>query len=552
VNYLEALKTTKELTAGRTLNLNFGFSGSAHALITYLEAAALKSGYKLCCKTPKIGQFHQFLINKQEDPDLISILFPWDLASELDWRSGIPTHPTELKKVIGKAERFFSKFPVVINRRSFYVNASIPPIFHSSSENQSVRSSLVSIASDFGLNILDDQIFDLNSYLRSGCPFASSQLWTIARRLCDTALSTDNIKKVLVTDCDNVLWAGVIAEDMSQGIHANPNGVGYGHFIYQTYLKHLLKSGILIAAITRNHLDDINVAMSKPEMLMKESDFIAIMASYRAKSSQISALSESLNLGLEGFVFVDDNPVEIAEVTNNLPQVTTLQYPEYENDLPALLSTLARLFSRDYLTNEDSLRTKSYRTNLNIITSDRVKPGRIDNFLKDLNMTLTIKEIGIENLERPVQLLNKTNQFTCNGKRVTANLISNRLNKDARLISATLTDNGGNHGEILCILIDSFGVICYFSMSCRVFERYVERVFLHWLLNTIKPITSIDYRPTERNEPFQLFLEQLAIEGNFKLSSNSRSTLLPQETLASISFLADKQKFINIETTILA
>ena len=164
-------------------------------------------------------------------------------------------------------------------------------------------------------------------------------------------------------------------------------------------------------------------------------------------------------------------------------------------------------------------------------------------------MTLSISEKTIGSLERTVQLLNKTNQFNCNGHKVTENLLDELLNKNARLFGATLTDNGGNHGEILSILIDASGNIQHFAMSCRVFQRYVEHVFFHWLFNTIKPIVSINYQPTQRNEPFQYFLGQLAIETPFNIPSDSEKTILPQDLLRSTNFLTQKREFIAINAS---
>jgi FkbH-like protein len=467
----------------------------------------------------------------------------------LDWRSGIPTTRTTFAKLIEKAERFFDMFLSGPNYRSFYVDAAIPPVFSSFPENQLLRHSLTAVASKHGFQILGEQIFDLSSYLRSGCPIASSQLWQVAELVCNSSLSTVGLSKLLITDCDNVLWSGVIAEDKCDGIHAHPDGLGYGHFIYQTYLKQLVRSGILIAAVTNNHIDDIKLALSKSEMLLNEDDFVAVMAGYQSKSSRITALSKSLNLGLSSFVFVDDNPVEIADINNNLPEVTALTYPKHEKDFPKFYSRLNYLFSRDYITDEDSLRLESYRTSFKLVPSTREKPGDIDDFLRDLNMTLSISEKTIGSLERTVQLLNKTNQFNCNGHKVTEKLLHELLNKNARLFGATLTDNGGNHGEILSILIDASGKIQHFAMSCRVFQRYVEHVFCHWLFNTIKPIVSINYQPTQRNEPFQYFLRQLAIETPFNIPSDSQKIILPQDLLRSTNFLKQKREFITINAS---
>src|SRR5947209_2116195 len=153
-------------------------------------------------------------------------------------------------------------------------------------------------------------------------------------------------------------------------------------------------------------------------MLLGEEDFVAIIASYRAKSAQIRELAERLNLGLDSFVFVDDNPVELTEVSLALPDVRCVRFPQHDDDLAAFLNEVSSLFPRRATTSEDRERTEMYRRRLEGIVPSDLQGADLTRFLKDLKMTLTIHDRACGDRTRAVQLINKTNQFNLNGRRV--------------------------------------------------------------------------------------------------------------------------------------
>ena len=190
-----------------------------------------------------------------------------------------------------------------------------------------------------------------------------------------------------------------------------------------------------------------------------------------------------------------------------------------------------------------------YRRNIQIIDENVSANHSIDSFLISLNMTLIIQEKCEDDLQRTVQLINKTNQFNNNGERTTESILKKALEEKSRIFSATLVDNGGTHGEILSALINNNGHIEHYVMSCRVFQRNVEYVFFHWLFNTIMSIRSIDYRLTERNEPFQIFMHELSKAGEFNLTPNLNETILPPN-IGSLGFLSEKCQFMTIKNNL--
>ena len=127
-------------------------------------------------------------------------------------------------------------------------------------------------------------------------------------------------------------------------------------------------------------------------------------------------------------------------------------------------------------------------------------------------MRLLLHDRSGSDRARAVQLINKTNQFNLNGRRVTDDEVAATLSAGGRLLTATLEDRTGNHGEILAILINGDGLVTSFVLSCRVFQRQVERAFCAWLAQQPSPPVALCFAPTERNEPFQMFLRDPAFE----------------------------------------
>jgi FkbH-like protein len=107
-------------------------------------------------------------------------------------------------------------------------------------------------------------------------------------------------------------------------------------------------------------------------------------------------------------------------------------------------------------------------------------------------------------------LINKTNQFNLNGRRVTDDEVAEMLRGGGRLFTAVLVDRNGAHGEILACLVSAYGVVESLVMSCRVFQRRVEHAFLAWLAGQERAPRFLRYHPTERNEPLRRFLEDPA------------------------------------------
>jgi FkbH-like protein len=299
----------------------------------------------------------------------------------------------------------------------------------------------------------------------------------------------------------------VIGEDGIDGIRYTPEGVGFRHFLYQTVLAKLKREGTLLAAVSRNDPDLAHAPFRSGHMTLRAEDLVIILASYNAKSSQIKEIARQLNLGLDSFVFVDDNPIEIEEVSSALPEVRTMKFPANDDGLPAFFERLSALFARPVLTTEDAERTEMYRRRLDGMVPDASEGADLTDFLRGLEMALIIHDRSQGGRTRAVQLINKTNQFNLNGRRVCDDDVAAMLAAGGRLYGATLNDRTGSHGEILACLIDAGGTVRSLVMSCRVFQRRLEYAFFSWLGGEENPPTTLEFGSTPRNEPMRRFLE---------------------------------------------
>lgn len=513
MKFLEAHRLVRDLEGGKPVPLLLGMSGTADPLLLFLRAAGAKLGLAVEPEVLPFGTLRQTLLSgpgTEEGRIERFILMPWDLVPELDWRTGFPDRVADADELRDEARAFLAGVDPDRIRGAFYLPAPLPPVHSHPEETRRLGTLLAGTAAEAGASLWTPARFSLSSYLSSGAPLASQELGTVAADVIRTLPpASEPPKKVLVTDLDGVLWKGVLGDAGPEGVESGPEGSGFRHFIYQTMLGKLRREGILLAVVSRNDPDLVEAAFERATLALRRDDFVSVLAGYGAKSAQIRELAGALNLGLDSFVFVDDNPVELAEVEGALPAVTTLPFPTSDDGLEAFLGRIADLFARRRLTEEDARRTELYRRRVEGLAPSDAEGADLTAFLRGLEMRLQIRDRSEGDRERAVQLINKTNQFNLNGIRRSDEEVEMMLAEGGRLYSARLTDRSGDHGEILACLLDPKGTVRSFVMSCRVFQRRVEDVFLLWLLRRLGSSVEVEFRPTERNEPLRSFLQRL-------------------------------------------
>jgi FkbH-like protein len=226
-------------------------------------------------------------------------------------------------------------------------------------------------------------------------------------------------KKCLVLDLDNTLWGGVIGDDGVDNIKLGRETPEAEAFIaFQEYCLSLRDRGVLLAVCSKNDHDVAMQGLRHQDAVLKPEHFSAIRANWLPKHENINSIAEELNLGVDSFVFVDDNPAERALVAAQLPSVAV---PDVGSDVTffARIVDRARYFESVALSAEDLARASQYRSNSER-TAVAATFANYGEYLASLEMVAEIDAFRATYLDRITQLTNKTNQFNLTTRRYTA------------------------------------------------------------------------------------------------------------------------------------
>jgi FkbH-like protein len=350
-------------------------------------------------------------------------------------------------------------------------------------------------------------------------PFAQEWLPLYADHICRLlgALSGKS-RRCLVLDLDNTLWGGVIGDDGLKGIQiAQGDAAGEAFLEFQRYILALRARGVVLAVSSKN--EDATARLpfrSHPEMLLREEHFAVFQANWTDKATNIQSIAKELSLGLDSFVFVDDNPFERQLVRQMLPQVAVPEMPANPAYYTRTLSA-AGYFEAAAFSAEDMNRASYYEGNARRAALQQ-NTGDLDAYLASLRMEITFQPFDETGRARIVQLINKSNQFNLTTRRYTEAEAA-RLESDPECftLQVRLTDAFGDNGMISVIICRPAGAgrweIDTWLMSCRVLGRRVEQMVLREMLEQaerrgVREIVGV-YRPTDRNQLVEHHYEKL-------------------------------------------
>lgn len=316
-------------------------------------------------------------------------------------------------------------------------------------------------------------------------------------------------KKVLVLDLDNTIWGGTVGEEGYMGVALGEEGIGKAYRDFQASIKQLKDIGVLLAICSKNNVEDVEEIFDRnPMMVLSLSDFSCIKVNWRNKAENISEIAEELNLGLDSFVFIDDNSVERDIVTSMIPEVSVPGFVDDPSDLRYwfLNDVVREFFGKIKITNEDKDKAEQYmrRTKREVLK----KELSIDEYLKSLGIKLTVDINPIEYIQRLTQLTQKTNQFNLTTKRYNELDIEKFiLSNDYLVFAFSYEDKFGKEGIIGEIIVDisekGAALIDTFLLSCRVVGRNIEYVFINIVCNELfkKGFSELnaEYIPTQKN-----------------------------------------------------
>lgn len=316
-------------------------------------------------------------------------------------------------------------------------------------------------------------------------------------------------RKVLILDLDNTVWGGVIGDDGIEGIKlAQGDAQGEAHLAVQSLALELRRRGILLAVSSKNTDEIARTPFEKhPEMLLRLEHIAVFQANWNDKATNIRAIADTLSLGLDAMVFLDDNPVERGLVRELLPQVAVPELPE-EPAYYARTLAAAGYFEAVTVSAEDLKRASLYEDNAKRAELQK-HVGGVEAYLASLQMVISFKPFDATGRVRIVQLINKSNQYNLTTRRYTEPEVA-AAEGDPRVftLQVRLADMFGDNGMISVVICrpgapDEWDIDTWL-MSCRVLGRKVEHMVLgeileHALAAGVKQINGV-YLPTERNK----------------------------------------------------
>lgn len=337
--------------------------------------------------------------------------------------------------------------------------------------------------------------------------------------------------KVLVLDLDNTLWGGIIGDDGIDNIQiGRETPVAEAYTAFQEYCLSLQRRGILLAVCSKNDEEIAKQGFGHPDSVLKLEHFSCFKANWEPKHENILAIAKELNLGVDSFVFVDDNPAERAIVA---AQISEIAVPEVGSEVSRFASIIeeGRYFEPVSMSQEDLSRTSLYQSNAARASSE-AQFANYGEYLDSLEMQAEIAEFRPLYLDRITQLTNKTNQFNLTTRRYTQSELESVAADPSYLgLYGRLLDRFGDNGLVSILLGRRNGDqlhIDLWLMSCRVLKRDMELAMLDSLASRAKAIGLRVllgyYIPTKKNAMVADHYEKLGFE-QVSVDPDTRATI---------------------------
>ncbi len=361
-------------------------------------------------------------------------------------------------------------------------------------------------------NYCIEKVFDYENDKIAHIPYTSEFYASLSAEIFRKIVAlTRKPYKVIVLDCDNTLWKGVCGEVGTFGIEITDEYKELQNFVLQKQ-----KEGFLLTIASKNEISDVlDVFENNPNMILKKDDIVNWKVNWNSKPENLKLMADELNLGLDSFIFLDDNPVECMSMLENLPQVLTLNVPKTQ----AIPMFLRHLWATDNLvvTAEDRERSKRY------IEEQKRKDveksvASMNEFIKTLNIKVSMREVSDNEIPRASQMTLRTNQFNLSTIRRSEKEIQELiLNDKYKVFVIEANDKFGEYGIVglLILKVEENIIVDTFLLSCRILGRNIENIILKGIkifAETVSRDTVIfEYIKTQKNLPILNFLETLPL-----------------------------------------
>ncbi|MGW3847450.1 SDR family NAD(P)-dependent oxidoreductase [Streptomyces fagopyri] len=370
--------------------------------------------------------------------------------------------------------------------------------------------------------------FDERTERLAHLPFTPRFQAAVALRVAEVVRAARRpAPKVIAVDGDQTLWGGVAGE-------IGPDAVDLTgpRALLARRLLEWRAAGVLLVLVSNNDEDTVRAVLDRPDSLLKTEHFSAVSATWGPKPDRLSAAARTLGLGLDSFLYLDDNPVEIAAMRSAVPQVLSLTCPPAA-ELDDFLHRLWPLVPMA-ATAEDGSRARFY-TQERERDAAREQAG-FEEFLAGLELEVDIRALAEDDVERAAQLVRRTNQFVLRPRSSDDGDLA-RWREHGEVWTGTARDRFGDYGQIGLLALRAEGGrldVLAWSMSCRALGRGVEERMLRWLADRADQLGCAEVRlaaeRTARNLPARRLLA--ALGGRDQDDERVESVVTPEQLRA--------------------
>jgi FkbH-like protein len=509
----------KDQLGARALRTYVVRSVTVEPILSFLAAEAVLSNYVLDLQVGGYGSYADELLNSQSaladfKPDLILILLDLEeIAGRLPdlCADGIGAKAEEeIEECAGRMAQLLRSFRSGNSARILLQGLVVPDLTSlgdvgDANLSHSLPSAVLQLNRKLAAicRTVSDCVFfdvdhlaarygrarwrDARMFLASRLPVSAGSFGAYSRGLVRAFSAMFRApRKVLCTDLDNTLWGGVLGEDGPEGIATGSAFPGNCYLDYQMYLKQLSSRGILLAIVSKNNEADVRDAfhIRSADLALSLENFVACKIGWNEKSDSIRELAQEMSLGLDSFVFVDDNPVECEAIRQQLPEVAVVEAPIEEPWKLVEILSAQPFFDTSVVTDDDVNRLNEYKAQAQRAELAS-RAGSRDEFLASLGIVCTFQSALQAPLSRAVQLLAKTNQFNLTTRRHSAAEIEDFASvAGGQAVVVRVRDRFGDAGVVGLALARNQGDSCIIDsllLSCRVIGRGIETALLGFL-----------------------------------------------------------------------
>ena len=553
--FLNEAKTIKPRDLGKKLRVAFLASSTINGFEETMRVKCFQKGIDCITYVADYNQYNQEFLNQdsglyQFKPDITFLIldtrhilgehfFSWYSVPYSDREKIIDIKYKEIQNICRTFDHNFDSKLIVT---SLQIPTYSPYGIYEGKANHGLKDVIYKINHELfhefqvGFDSPKIFIYDFNEFIRK---FGENNIFNYKQFFSgDIKISTEYIpkfvnelmgyvyaisgitKKCIVLDLDNTLWGGVIGEDGFDNIKLGDNPVGHSFIEFQKRLLALNQRGIILAINSKNNFDDaIEVIQKHPNMIIKENNFACVKINWDDKVVNLQKIAEELNIGLDSMVFFDDDPINQEYVRESLPEVLVVDLPKDSSQYAQIITEMKE-FDVLKITEEDTKRSGMYLGQKKRKELEN-KVADFNEFLKQMNIEVSVQKANNFSIPRISQLTLKTNQFNLTTRRYQEEEVLKFSSSNDKIVECVqVSDKFGDNGITGTYIIEKKNneewVIDTFLLSCRIMGRGVEEMMMNQIiekakLSGIKRIKG-EFIPTAKNKPAENFYEELGFK----------------------------------------